>query len=122
MMRLPQLAAAMLLSVVALAQVDLRPDAVVFSGSATNTTAPAFIDEARVRRATAEWQTIEAEGVRRGSARYMLLMSDMDRRIRNAVHKAAADASKDLVVRQGDVSDRKGRPVVDLTDEVIARL
>jgi Skp family chaperone for outer membrane proteins len=80
------------------------------------------IDEARVRRATAEWQTIEAEGVRRGSARYMLLMSDMDRRIRNAVHKAAADASKDLVVRQGDVSDRKGRPVVDLTDEVIARL
>jgi hypothetical protein len=122
MIRLPQLAAAMLLSVVALAQVDLRPDAVVFSGSATNTTAPAVIDEARVRRATAEWQTIEAEGVRRGSARYMLLMSDMDRRIRNAVHKAAADASKDLVVRQGDVSDRKGRPVVDLTDEVIARL
>ncbi len=112
----------LLLSLVAVAQVHLRPDAVVFAGSAINTTAPAVIDELRVRRATAEWQTIESESIRHGSARYMLLMADMDIRIRLAVKQAAASACKDLVVRTGDLNDRKGRLVTDLTDDVIARL
>jgi hypothetical protein len=110
------------LSFTAVAQVTLKQDAVVYSGSACNTTAPASIDEARVRKATPEWQTIEAEGVRRGSARYLLLVAEMDKRIRSAVQKAATKTSKDLVVRSGDVTDAKGKTVVDLTDDVIANL
>ena len=117
-----RLLVALVLSFTAVAQVTLKQDAVVYSGSASNTTAPASIDEARVRKATPEWQTIESEGVRRGSARYLLLIAEMDKRIRSAVQKAATKTSKDLVVRSGDVTDTKGKTVVDLTDDVIANL
>lgn len=106
----------------AVAQVDLRSDAVVYFGSASNTSAPAVIDEQKVREATPEWQTIQAEGVRRGSARYMLLVAEMDRRIRTAAQSAAAAASKDLVVRSGDITNANGKSSVDLTSDVIAKL
>ena len=105
-----------------LAQVDLKSDAVVYFGSASNTSAPAVVDEQRVREATAEWQTIQAEGVRRGSARYMLLVGEMDRRIRAAARTAASNASKDLVVRSGDIQNDNGKTVVDITSDVIANL
>jgi hypothetical protein len=106
----------------ALAQVEVKSDAVIYFGSATTTSAPAMIDEQKVREATPEWQTIQAEGVRRGTARYMLLQGEMDRRIRAAARLAAAHASKDLVVRTGDITNDQGRPAVDLTSDVIAKL
>ena len=106
----------------ALAQVDLKQDAVVFTGSASNTSAPATIDESKVKHATPEWQTIEGEGVRRGSARYILLSAEMDKRIRDAAKKAATAESKDLIVRSGDVLNNRGKTVADLTDKVIANL
>lgn len=106
----------------ALAQVEVKSDAVVYFGSASNTSAPAVIDEQKVREATTEWQTIQAEGVRRGSARYMLLVGEMDRRIRAAARTAASNASKDLVVRSGDITNDNGRTAVDLTSDVIANL
>lgn len=106
----------------AMAQVDLKSDAVVYFGSASNTSAPAVIDEQKVREATPEWQTIQAEGVRRGSARYMLLVAEMDRRIRTAAQSAAAASSKDLVVRSGDITNANGKTSVDLTNDVIAKL
>ena len=105
-----------------MAQVELKKDAVVFSGNASNTSAPATMDEAKVRRATTEWQTIEADGVKRGSARYLLLVAEMDKRIRSAAQKAASGASKDLVVRAGDIANARGKTVADLTDDVIANL
>lgn len=105
-----------------LAQVDLNSDAVVYFGSAANTSAPASIDETKVKEATAEWQTIQAEGVRPGSARYRLLAAEMEKRIRDAVKSVAGAASKDLVVRSGDVANAHGKDVVDLTDKVIAKL
>lgn len=121
--RTMQLLAVVVLSAVqVLAQVDLKQDAVVYTGSASNTSAPATIDEAKVREATTEWQTIQAEGVRRGSARYMLLVAEMEKRIRDAAQKAAASASKDLVVRSGDISNQRGKIVADLTSGVIANL
>ncbi len=104
------------------AQVDLKSDAVVYFGSCSNTSAPAVLDEQRVREATQEWQTIQAEGVRRGSARYMLLVGEMDRRIRAAARTAASNASKDLVVRSGDIQNDNGKTVVDITSDVIANL
>ena len=88
------IAIALLLSATqSLAQVDLKTDAVVYFGSASNTSAPATIDQAKVRKATPEWQKIQAEGVRRGSARYILLMGEMDKRIRKAARAAASAAS-----------------------------
>ena len=104
------------------AQVDLKTDAVVYFGSASNTSAPATIDEQKVREATTEWQTILADGVRRGSARYILLVADMEKRIRDAAQKAAAAASKDLVVRSGDITNHHGKSVTDLTQSVIQNL
>ncbi len=114
--------AAFLCSVAANAQVDLKSDAVVYFGSASNTSAPATIDEQKVREATPEWQTIQSEGVRRGSARYILLAAEMDKRIRDAAQKAAAAASKDLVVRSGDITNARGKATNDLTTSVIANL
>lgn len=121
--RLTSLCLGLLISAAcAVAQVDLRSDAVVYFGSASNTSAPAVIDEQKVREATPEWQTIQAEGVRRGSARYMLLVAEMDRRIRTAAQSAATSASKDLVVRSGDITNANGKSSVDLTNDVIAKL
>lgn len=104
------------------AQVDLKSDAVVYFGSATNTTAPAMVDEDKVREATAEWQTIKSEGVRKGSARYKILMAEADKRIRQAVRDVASTHSKDLVVRSGDVTNAKGKDVADITSEVVEKL
>jgi hypothetical protein len=110
------------LAVGASAQVDLKDAAVVYFGSSANTTAPATLDEARVREATTEWQTIKAEGVRPGSARYILLAAEMDKRIREAVKSAAGEAGRDLVVRSNDIDDARGREVLDLTDKVVGKL
>lgn len=106
----------------AAAQVGLRQGAVVYFGSASNTSSPASLDDAKVRDATPEWRTIQAEGVKRGSARYQLLMAEMDKRIREAVRAAAGRAGRDMVVRKGDVDDARGKDVQDLTDAVIANL
>ena len=105
-----------------LAQVDLKDTAVVYFGSAANTTAPASLDETKVREATAEWQTIKSEGVRAGSARYLLLVGEMDKRIRDAVKSVAGEAGKDLVVRANDIENQRGREVVDITDKVVGKL
>lgn len=113
---------ALSLATTAVAQVSLKQDAVVYFGSAANTSAPAMLDEARVRDATPEWRTIQAEGVKPGSARYRLLVADMEKRIRGAVKAAAGGFGRDLVVRSGDIEDRQGKDVSDLTDEVISKL
>lgn len=103
-------------------QVDLKHEAVVYFGSGSHTTAPATIDEDKVREATPEWQTIQSEGVRKGTARYTLLMGELDKRIRCAVRAAVSGSGKDLVVRSGDIQDSKGKTVADLTDAVISKL
>jgi hypothetical protein len=102
--------------------VGLKKDAVVYCGSASNTTAPATIDDEKVRDATPEWKTIQSEGVKKGTARYKLLVADMHKRIRAAVKAAAGHTSHDLVVNRGDIEDARGKEVADLTAEVIARL
>lgn len=47
----------------AVAQVTLKRGAVVYQGSASNTSAPASIDETKVRDATKEWKKIQADGI-----------------------------------------------------------
>lgn len=115
-------AASVLLVVVASAQVKLKRGAVVYTGSASNTSAPAAIDDAKVREATAEWKKMESEGIDPDSARGKQLLGKMKNRIRDAVKSVAQDESRDLVVRKDDISDEQGKVVLDLTDKVIDKL
>lgn len=103
-------------------QVTLKRGAVVFHGSASNTSAPATIDEGRVKAATKEWQKIEAEGIDVTSAQGKQLLAQMNAKIREAVKAVASAEGRDMVARKDDISDRQGREVADLTDKVIAQL
>lgn len=103
-------------------QVTLEKGAVVYQGSAANTSAPATIKEDEVRDATPEWQKIEDEGIDPDSARGRQLIAKMNKRIRSAVKSVAGAESRDMVTREKDLKDAKGREVVDLTDEVVAKL
>jgi hypothetical protein len=104
------------------AQVSLKRGAVVYTGSAANTSSPAHIDEARAKQATKEWQRIQSEGIDQDSALGKQLLQQMNSKIREAAKAVAQDESRDLVVRKDDVSDAQGKDVVDLTDKVISKL
>lgn len=125
-MRIPSVAAlfavALTLALQLPGQVTLKRGAVVYHGSASNTTAPATVDETKVRDATREWQKIQSEGIDPDSAQGKQLIAQMNTRIRDAAKSAATAESRDLVARSGDISDKKGREVVDLTEKVVAQL
>lgn len=104
------------------AQVTLKRGAVVYHGSAANTTAPATIDEKKVRAVTVEWQEIESEGIDLQTARGKQLVQKMNKRIREAVKAVAGEESRDLVVRAQDIADSQGHDVVDLTEQVASRI
>ncbi len=113
--------AGLLLAGVALAQgIRTKRGAVVMYGSETNCSQPATIDHKRVQRSTPEWKTIKFDGVKKGSARYDLLISQMNDRIKTAVSDAAQNESRDCVVRKGDIKDANGLTVSDLTAAVVA--
>ena len=99
--------------------IGTRSSAVVFHGSPTNCSQPATIDHRKVRKATPEWQTIRSEGVRRGSGRHALLISAMNSRVTRACRIAAEASGRDCVVRKGDITDRRGLSVRDLTERVL---
>jgi Skp family chaperone for outer membrane proteins len=109
-------------SLPAVAQVSLKKGAVVYHGSASNTSAPATIQETRVKEATAEWRRIQAEAIDVSSAQGKQLVAQMNQRIRDAVKAVAEGESRDMVTRADDITDRLGRDVVDLTDKVIGKV
>lgn len=104
------------------AQVTVKKGAVVYTGSASNTSAPATIDETKVRDASKEWQKIQSEGIDPDSAQGKQLLAQMHSKIREAVKAVATAESRDLVTRASDITDKQGRDVVDVTDKVIAKL
>lgn len=112
----------LLLTVSLACQVTVKRGAVVFHGSASNTSAPATIQESKVRDATREWQKIQSEGVDPDSAQGKQLIAQMNGKIRDAVKAAATAEGRDMVARKGDITDAQGHDVVDLTDKVIANL
>lgn len=117
------LAAVLVLTAGASAQgIVTNSKSVVFFGSASNTSKPATIKLDDVEKETPEHETIKTEGVRKGSARYELLLAQMHQRITRAVKTAAETAGHDCVVRQGDVKDARGLEVADLTKAVIEQL
>lgn len=104
------------------AQVTVKSGAVIYHGSASNTSAPATIDEAKVREATPEWKKIQAEGIDPDSAQGKQLMVRMNTRIQDAVQSVAAAENRDMVTRKDDITDRQGRDVTDLTDKVAKKV
>lgn len=102
--------------------IETRPGAVVLFGNSGNCSQPATINFTKVQKATPEYRTIRSEGVRKGSARHDLLTSQMNARIERAVAAAADGEGRDCVVRKGDIKDKKGLSVVDLTQAVIGEL
>ena len=110
------------LSACLLALVTLKRGAVVFHGAASNTSAPATIDEGKVRDATREWQKIQSDGIDVDSAQGKQLIAQMNGKIRDAVKAAATSEGRDMVARKGDITDKQGHDVADITDKVIAQL
>jgi Skp family chaperone for outer membrane proteins len=104
------------------AQVTLKRGAIVYCGSASNTTAPAYVDETKLKEATKEWQKIQSEGIDTDSAQGKQLLQQMNSKVREAVKSIAQDESRDLVVRKDDIFDKQGKDTVDLTDKVVAKL
>ncbi|MBL8750849.1 MAG: hypothetical protein JNK78_16935 [Planctomycetes bacterium] len=104
------------------AQVTVKKGAVLYVGSASNTSAPATINETKVKEATKEWQKIQSEGIDPDSAHGKQLITQMNNSIRDAVKAVASSEGRDLVTRSGDITDRQGRDVVDLTSKVIDKL
>ena len=104
------------------AQVGVKRGAVIYHGSASNTTAPASIDELRVRDATPEWKKMQLEGIDPDSAQGKQLVVQMNNRIREAVKAVATSESRDMVARKDDITDKQGREVADLTDKVASKV
>ena len=102
--------------------ISIKRTAVVLYGATANCSQPATINWTKVRKATPEWRRIHADGVRKGSGRYDLLISEMNHRIKRAASSAADTQGRDCVVRSGDVKNSNGLEVADLTSEVIAEL
>ena len=120
---LQTLLAVLLLTSCALAQgIKTKRGAVVLYGSVASCSQPATINYKKVQRATPEWKEIKSDGVRKGTARYDLLISAMNTRIKSAVQSAAQSESRDCVVRKGDIKDKGGLDVADLTDAVITEV
>ena len=104
------------------AQVTVKKGAVVYVGSASNTTAPATVSETKLRDATPEWKKMQADGIDADSAQGKQLLTQMNTRIRKAVKDVAETEKRDMVTRKDDISDKQGRDVVDLTDKVVTKL
>lgn len=104
------------------AQVTVKRGAVVYHGSASNTSAPATVQESKVKEATPEWQRMQNEGIDADSAQGKQLLVQMNKRIRDAIKDVAAAEGRDMVTRKDDITDRQGRDVVDLTDKVVAKV
>ncbi len=102
--------------------VGTKSGAVVLHGSASNTSRPATIEMDKVEKETPEYDTIKSDGVRRGSARYELLIAKMHKRIQRACKAAAEAEGHDCVVRDGDIKDARGLEVADLTEAVVEQL
>lgn len=104
------------------AQVVVKRGGVIYHGSSSNTSAPATIDEQKVRDATPEWKKMQAEGIDQNSAQGKQLVVQMNNRIREAVRTVATSESRDMVARKDDISDAQGREVMDLTDKVVGKV
>lgn len=102
--------------------ISIKRGGIVLYGASANCSQPASVNWSKVRKATTQWREIQADGVRKGSGRYDLLISEMNGLIKQAAAAAADASDRDCIVRDGDIKNSNGLEVVDLTNEVIAEL
>ena len=102
--------------------IEVKADAVVLFGATSTCTKPASVDWKKVRAKTPEWKTIKDDGVKKGTARYSLLISEMNQRGKKLAKKVAQDRGHDCVVRKKDVDDAKGLDVEDVTKRIVKLL
>jgi Skp family chaperone for outer membrane proteins len=119
---LQPLFALLLVAAALVGQVGVKKGAVVYHGSASNTSAPATVQESKVKEATPEWKRIQAESIDTESAHGKQLLVQMNNRIREAVKSVADSEGRDMVTRKDDITDAQGRSVVDLTDKVVTKV
>ncbi len=99
--------------------IRVKARSVIF-GNARHCRAPATIDFKKVLDATPEMQQIQEDGIPKGSARYIILVSKAVKRIRKVVAKVAVSQKRDCVVKEGSIRENPHNlEIEDLTDEVI---
>ncbi|MFQ5506448.1 MAG: hypothetical protein ACE5F1_16890 [Planctomycetota bacterium] len=95
----------------------------VLFGNARRTTSPAVVDCHKALAATAEAKKIKAEGIRKGSARYSILISKAQKRLKKVIKKVAVAKHRDCVIKKGRILANPDRlDVKDLTKDVIKEL
>ena len=102
--------------------IALRPGATVLFGSQYSCTRPATATIERVREHTPEWRTKVFGNVADGSAQWQILRQRLFQRMRDAASRAAGRRGADCVVGAADIADRRGLPVMDVTDQMIEAL
>jgi Skp family chaperone for outer membrane proteins len=123
LLRVRALSLGIALAAVAAAQgIETKSGAQILFGSSANCSKAATIDFDKVRKATPEWKTIKSEAVPGNSARYDLLIMEMNKRIKDACKEVAQGGGHDCVLAKGDLADAKGQKVADITDEVVRKL
>lgn len=102
--------------------IEVKADATVLFGTTATCTKPASVEWKKVRKETPEWQTIKSEGVKKGTARYSLLISEMTQRLKRHAKAVAQTHGYDCVVCKDDIDDAKGLDVDDATKRVVKLL
>ena len=98
--------------------IEVKNDKSVICGVPSVSTKPGTINYEQVERSTQEYRTIKSEGVKKGSARYSILISQMSTRIKLSTELVAQDEGIDCVVKKGEIR-RSEYEVKDLTKKVI---
>lgn len=97
-------------------EVDKKSSVII--GNSDVTTSPASVDYDLLVKQTDEYKIIIRDGVKEGSARYILLISEASSKVKDAITTVAKSSNIDCVVKKGSVTNSNGLKVKDITDEV----
>lgn len=112
-----------LFSVPLLAQgVSMKKGAKVFYGEPSTCSRPATIRFDELKESTDEWKRIQSEGIKEGSATYIILMNTINTKINNAVKDYCKNAVYDMACEEGSIKNSNGLPVNDITDDILPNL
>ena len=98
--------------------IEVKNNKSVICGVPSVSTKPGTINYEQVERSTQEYRTIKSEGVKKGSARYNILISQMSTRIKLSTELVAQEEGIDCVVKKGEIK-KSEYEVKDLTKKVI---
>ncbi len=105
----------------AFAAVDHIDRTKIYYGNPDAFRAPAVVKASTVIKGTADYKTIQKEGVKKGTPRYEHLMEKATGTFKTVLGETAKALGKDLVGEIGAIVI-KGKAPVDITAKVVARL